>query len=264
MRHALFWLILLSLALFGYNDSDLDGVEDAFDSCLNTPFSDLVDAEGCSVASLSSSHRFDLVLGVAVSQKNKKTLADTTTVYGSLQFDYFYKDFTAVVTLGTYSDDNGSGLNDTTVGGYYRFYIDSDWSVSLGAGIILPTYDTALNNEAIDYSVSAELLYGHEAFSLFVSATYTFVNDSDVGTIRYQNTEAFLAGFGYAPTSLLYGSLSYYHSRSIYRDVEAVQNASLYIYYAFADPYFLTCSYAAGLSDSASDHSFSLRFGVAF
>ncbi len=45
---------------------------------------------------------------------------------------------------------------------------------------------------------------------------------------------------------------------------EGIESISLYLYYTFDDSYFLTFSYAAWLSGSTSDHSFSLRFGVAF
>jgi hypothetical protein len=263
MKKAYLWL-LLPLILSAYDDSDFDGVEDAFDKCPNSSFTDIVDKDGCSVATLTSPHSFDMIFGIAVSQNNQKTLSDTPTSYGSIQLDYFYKDFTASISFGGYSDENTTALNDTVLGAYNRFYLDKSWSLSLGGSIILPTYDTGLKNEAVDYAISAEVLYTKELFSAFISTTYSFINDKDTTDIRYQNTTALFLGSGYTFSDSFYASLSYYYSQSIYSDVVGIENISIYMYYAIDTTYFLTCNYALGLSDSTSANYLSLRFGINF
>ena len=82
--------------------------------------------------------------------------------------------------------------------------------------------------------------------------------------MRYQDTPAFTIGAGYGFGPKLYASLSYYRGESIYRDAEAVENLSLYGVYTLSDTLFATFSYAAGLSDSASDNAFALRIGRYF
>jgi len=52
VSRVLFLLILIVFNLYGYVDSDLDGVDDSIDRCPNTPFSDLVDKNGCTIKSL--------------------------------------------------------------------------------------------------------------------------------------------------------------------------------------------------------------------
>ncbi len=45
-------MLLSAFFLYGYVDSDLDGVDDSVDKCPNTPFSDLVNESGCTIKSL--------------------------------------------------------------------------------------------------------------------------------------------------------------------------------------------------------------------
>ena len=52
MLRLLLTILLSVFFLYGYVDSDLDGVDDSVDKCPNTPFSDLVNEHGCSVKSL--------------------------------------------------------------------------------------------------------------------------------------------------------------------------------------------------------------------
>ncbi|NOZ89733.1 MAG: hypothetical protein GXO60_00445, partial [Epsilonproteobacteria bacterium] len=47
------WIFLLvPLLLFAYIDSDLDGVSDEHDLCPNTPITDIVDINGCTIEKL--------------------------------------------------------------------------------------------------------------------------------------------------------------------------------------------------------------------
>jgi hypothetical protein len=69
---------------------------------------------------------------------------------------------------------------------------------------------------------------------------------------------------GYNVTPKLYASLSYSRSDSIYRGVEAIESATLYGFYGIDESLFVTVSYAAGLSDSASDNAVAIRIGRYF
>ncbi len=256
--------LLLAFTLSAYDDFDFDGVEDSYDKCPNSSFSDLVDAQGCAISTLESAHKFDLISGISFSQNNQKTLTDTPTTYVTLQLEYFYKDISASITIGGYSDENTTATNDTILELYKHFYLTQEWSFSLGGAIILPTYDTGLANEATDYSTSAEILYSLDTFSLFLSTTYSFINDKDTPSIKYQNTTAIFSGIGYTLSTSTYLSLSYYQSQSIYKDTEDIKSTSLYMYYSINNIYFLTCNYSLGLTDSASENFLSLRFGINF
>jgi len=258
----LFWFFLiLHVSLFAYSDMDLDGVEDTYDSCPDTLFSDLVDERGCPIHSLVSPHHFDIITGLSYGQHDEYTLQESDALSLSLQADYYYKDFSAQLSVSTYSFEDESALNDTTLSIFYKFSLLQTLSLRLGSTIILPTYETGLNNEATDYAGSAELIYTFEDNTLFSGFSHTFVNDTDVETIIYQDTNAFSFGYGHYFSSKFYASVAYYYADSIYRDIESIQSTSAYMYYAIDDNIFTTFTYSYGLSDSANDHYAGLRIG---
>ena len=271
-------IFLISSSLYAYVDSDMDGVEDQVDRCPNTPFSDLVDMEGCTKKSFVSPHHFDVIVGASYSDSDYQTLNTTDTLAGTLQVDYYYKNFSlqASTSYFTTSGDSFSdtGFYDSFVGAAYQFKPLENLSLRVGAGAILPTYSTSLNNNNTDYTGSLNLSYNISKLNLFGGYSYTQINDDDVsfvdanGTVtssaNYQDTSAYSLGAGYYMTSSLYVSGAYNSSDSIYQSIEDIQTASVYGYYAIDEHWFSTCSYAYGLSDSASKNYVSLRVGYFF
>ena len=92
----------------------------------------------------------------------------------------------------------------------------------------------------------------------------TKINDSDTDTLRYQDTAGFGLGYGTMLTASLYSSLSYFQSDAIYKGLDPLESAALYLYYNISETYFINGSYALGLSDTTSDHTLSLNFGLTF
>ena len=267
-------LLIFSYAHAEYMDSDFDGVEDAYDKCPNTPFSDLVDINGCAVKSLVSAHHFDFITGVSYSDSDYQTLNKTDTFSIPLQVDYYYKNFSLQVTT-SYFTTSGSGLSDTGfydsfIGASYQENILENLSLQVGAGILLPTYQTSLNNNKTDYSASLNLSYTFSKASLFAGYSFTLIGDDDAvieyddnssDIINYQNSNAFSLGVGYYMSERLYTSLAYNYSDSIYKSIKPIETASVYAYYSLNDDYFCTLSYAYGISESASKNYASLRIG---
>ncbi len=271
-------IFLISSSLYAYTDSDMDGVEDALDKCPNTPFTDLVNINGCTKKILVSPHHFDVIVGATYSESDYLTRNTTNTLSSTLQIDYYYKNFSLQAST-SYFTTNGdsfsdSGLYDTFLGAAYQFKPLENFSLRVGAGALLPTYNTSLNNNNTDYMASLNLSYNISKFNLFGGYSYTQINDDDVsfvdanGTVtsstRYQNTSAYSLGAGYYMTSSLYLSGGYNSSNSIYQSIEDIQTASVYGYYGINEHWFSTCSYAYGLSDSASKNYVSLRLGYFF
>jgi len=282
-----FFIVILlsfySIALFGYSDSDLDGVEDRLDRCPNTPFMDLVDIHGCSKKTLlqpkeeTVSSHYDIVVGATYSNSDYNTLNQTDTYASTLQVDYYYKNFSLqAATSYYYTDGNGysdSGMYDTFIGASYQKKFFKTLSISLGVGALLPTYDSSLNNNNTDYtfSLSASYLYGK--YSFFGGFGYTLINDDDVVIfdsnnnaieVQYQNTFAFNGGMGYYITPQTYISLSYSCAQSIYQSYEELETTSAYVYYGIDLHWFTTFTYAYGLSDTASKHYGAIRLGYYF
>ncbi len=261
MRFFLGLFLLLHVSLSAYSDMDLDGVEDAYDKCPDTLFSDLVDEYGCTVRSLISAHHFDIIAGLSYKQHDEYTFQESDALSLLLQADYYYKNFSAQLALSSYSFDEESGLNDTTLTLSYKFSLLQALSLRLATTLIFPTYETGLDNEAIDYAGAGELIYIFEENTLFCGFSHTFVNDSDVDEIRYQDSNALSFGYGHYFSSKFYTSMAYYYSESIYKDIVSIQNASAYMYYSFTEHIFSTLGYSYGLSDSANDHYVGLRVG---
>lgn len=258
--------LLTAATLFAYADSDLDGVEDAVDQCPNTPITDLVDIRGCSIESLLSPHHYDIVVGANYSQVDYSTNEKTDTLTTTLQVDYFYKNISLQASTSYYSSQSSSysesGMGDSVLAGFYLLPLNKDFRIRLGAGASLPTYESSLNNNNTDYLAMLSANYAIDKVSLFAGYNFTQINDDDVaGIVSYQDTHAYSGGAGYSFTSRLYSSLSYYHSDSLYKDVEPIKNVSLYGFYSLDENWFSTFSYAHGLSNSASDHSVGFRLG---
>ena len=261
--------ILMTINLYAYTDNDMDGVEDSIDKCPNTPLMDLADINVCSTKSLVSPHHYDIIVGVNYSDAD---VDSTDTLATSLQVDYYYKQFSVQASTSFFKTESGdysdSGLQDSFLGASYRINEIDNLSISLSAGMIIPTYDTELDNNNMDYMASVNLSYSLENFNIFGGYIYTLVNDDDLSndaiSVTYQNTNAYSAGIGYYLSSKLYMSGSYNVSDSIYKGVEDIETASVYGYYAIDAKRFVTVSYANGLSDSASNNYLSLRLGFLF
>jgi hypothetical protein len=282
MKKSLFLIVLgfVSTSLFAYSDLDMDGVDDSIDRCPNTPFTDLVDINGCSKKSLISPHHFDIIVGASYSDSNYVSLDKTTTYANSLQVDYYYKNFSIQVSTSYYNSNgngyNSNGLYDSFVGASYQFKPTNSLSFRVGAGILLPTYVTSLNNNNTDYKVSTSLSYNlYNSLNIFGGYSYTMINDDDVrvttndvnGTItdyQYKDSIAYSLGIGSYLSKKLYMNCSYNVSTSIYKSYSDIKTASIYSYYSIDKHWFSTFTYAYGLSDTASDNYVALRLGYFF
>lgn len=263
--------LFFSTGLFAL-DSDMDGVSDPNDKCPNTPFTDLVDINGCTKSSVTQDYHYDIIVGLSYTGSDYTTLNKTDTIATTVQADYYYKNYSIQVATSLYNTQgkhySESGLQDSFVGGAYQFSPTNDLLLRLSAGAILPTYDTSLGNNKTDYTAGFNLSYTQEKFNIFGGYSYTMINDTDYRdatiSIAYQDTHSYSAGVGYNITSKLYLSGSYNISDSIYVDVEKIQTASLYTYYTIDKNWFSTFTYAHGLSDSASKNYLAVKLGYYF
>jgi hypothetical protein len=270
-------LSVLTTSLLAYSDADLDGVEDSVDKCPGTSLSELVDITGCPKKSLISQSKFDMIVGVSYSDTSYESITDTDTISTSLQVDYYYKDYSFQVSTSYYETSgdgyDDSGMNDTFVGMAYNIRPINSLVLRVGAGVSLPTYDAALDNNNADYTGSLGLSYSLGVVNLFGGYSYTVVGDDDVSatdsngtTINYvyQDTSAYNAGMGVYIGSKLYVSASYNNTESIYKGVDNVETATLYTYYTIDQNWFSMVSYSYGISDTATQNFASIRLGYLF
>ena len=271
----------LSTALFAYSDMDMDGVDDANDKCPNTPLTDLVDINGCTktvLKPIQSNQHFDIIVGANYTGTNFVNTPSANTYSSSLQLDYYYKDFSIQASTSYYKTDNSNGysengMNDSFVGAAYNLHPINALTLRLGAGALLPTYKTSLNNNKTDYIGSVNVSYLLDKLNLFGGYSYTQINDDDVvityqdgskQAVTYKNTNAYSAGAGYYLTNKFYLSGSYNQTQSIYKNVKDAKTVSAYIYYTINANWFMNFSYAYGLNETASDNAASVKLGYYF
>ena len=264
-----------------YTDSDMDGVDDVHDKCPNTPLTDLVDINGCTLQKLTpkvNEHHFDILIGAGYTGSNYVSTPSTDTYSSSFQVDYYYKDFSLQASTSYYTTDasdgySESGMNDSFVGAAYNFHPLDAMTLRLGVGALLPTYDTTLNNNNTDYVASVNVSYSLEKINLFAGYIYTQINDDDVsvtlsdGSVYnyiYNDTNAYSVGAGYYLSTKLYVSGAYNQTESIYAGIDDAKTASIYAYYGIDAHWFMNFSYAYGLNDVASDHAASIKLGYYF
>jgi hypothetical protein len=246
-----FYILILPLLLYAYNDSDLDGVSDEHDLCPNTPLTDIVDMKGCTIEKLVASNNktpqhFDIILGA--------NYLDSDTLNSSFIFDYYYQDFSLQLQGTNYEE---GGLGDTTLNLYYNFQANQNLSIRIGFGAIFPTYDSELDNNNLDYKALFSLNYKRNKFSLFSGLGYSIINDDDINStnyrVNYQNSLNYYMGFGYFISSKFYSSLSYSFSSSIYKGGDDFKNISLYNYYSIDKNWFTYFGYTKGVTKKSND-----------
>ncbi len=268
----IFLILSVCIVAFGYIDSDFDGVDDSIDQCPNTPIVALVDQTGCTKELLVQPKTFDIIIGVDYTKSDYKTLNTTNTFSTTVQADYFYKNWTfgAISSYFFTSSDeySNNALYDTTVYGSYQYNSLENFIVYVSGGIILPTYNTPWNNNNTDLFGSVSIKYTYQSFDVSLCSTYTYIADDDVVTdqieLSYQDSYSYTAGVGFYADAVTYLSTKYRYSTSIYKGVEPLQTLYLYGYHTFSSEYFATLLYGYGLSDSASDMSFSIAVGYLF
>ena len=253
----------LPFILFAYSDSDYDGVSDEHDLCPNSTMLDIVNKQGCTIEKLirkkdTLSH-YDIIFGANYnSVQNKKTFNQ------SLQFDYYYKDITVQLQS---SNLESVGLGDTTLGLFYRVKPIEKLSVSLGASVILPTYKNALNNNNTDYRISTAFNYQINRTSLFLGASYTFINDNNIKepnySIEYNNANNLYIGAGKYIFPTFYSSIIFNQNSNIYKNSEKIKSFSLNNHYIINNNWFSRFGYTHGLSKNSADQLY-LNLGYFF
>lgn len=269
MHKVVLIILLIATLAYSYEDSDLDGVEDMFDKCPQTSFSELVDLNGCSIKKIDNGINFNIIFGVGYSQINYSSQERSNTVTTSLQSDMYIGNWSLeLYTSRYYSNINNqvkNGMDDTLFNLFYMYALSEKISLDFGVGIVLPTYKSGYENEKTDYSVLLDFKY-YSDFStyLFGNYGYTWINDSDIAYIKYENVSNFSIGAGYMFDLKNMLSLSYGYSETIYKNTKEAQILRLSYSNSIDSHWFVYADYDYGLNDWASDNSFLFRIGYSF
>lgn len=269
MTKTLFALYLTTMLAMAYTDSDMDGVEDAYDKCPQTPISDLVDYDGCSLKNSEKKIFYDIVFGGGYSQINYSSLQNEDTINSYIQTDIYFEKWYFQGVVSRYSSDTQSGTkngwDDTLLNFFYKLLSNEYLSLNIGAGLILPTYKSGFKNEELDYKAAINFKYDlSEKTYLLGAYSHAWINDEDFRFIKYQNTNSFNIGINYAQNSNTSYGISYGKSDSIYKNIKAIQTLEFNYSLDINSKWFIGAYYGLGLSSSASDNSFGGYIGYYF
>lgn len=225
----------------------------------------------------------DVIVGATYSDINYNTMEKADTLTMTFQADLYRGNMTAQLLTSYYRSEetqmNDSGWGDTQLGLYFATYPSSSLTLQPGFGIILPTYDTGYDNEAVDVFGSIYAQYDLDKdYYVFGGFTYTVVNDKDAqnimryrrssfiikDSVEYQNTSSFTVGAAYKTKDNGYINIAYAQTQSIYAGVESFKTLSLNAMIPLDTRWFVLGNYRHGLSDTTSDNEFALRLGYNF
>lgn len=263
-------LLFMVSSAYCFTDTDMDGVEDNKDLCPNTPLNDLVNNDGCSIQSLHTDTHYEMIVGLGYSQVNYAASIKASTLSTMLQAN-IYRGNESFHLSGSYyhtsvSNITQQGWNDSYIGYSTRTLPLYGVTIGINGGLILPTYKSSYDNEAIDLTGGLSFRYQIEDdISFFGGYTYTLVNDKNVpDVVTYQNTNSLYGGMNSIITPDFTMSLIYNQSDSIYADVTMAKTVGIGASYFIDSHWFSLLDYRYGLSDSTSDHDISLRLGYFF
>jgi len=237
---------------YTYSDYDVDGVEDSIDECPHTPFDILVDKRGCEEG---KPYRGALTFQAGIISASGSKTENITNV--QLYLNYRYHDWD--IALSTFNDIQNTieNLPNTYyVSTGYRFtLLDKVQSkLSIGAKQTTRQNDYYINTN-LDYSISAKQ-------NIFLFYSYTVAEDSSDET--YDNFHTLSLGTGLLLADNWYSVLSYDFSGASLEKTKDYRAVSWSNTVMLSSLYYLLATYSYGLNVAASDHAFSIQFGVNF
>jgi len=248
--------------LANYYDSDIDGVEDKYDQCDNTPFDELVDEFGCSKDNTQGNLVFTVGTDIGIDTFDKK---DTTYNFA---LDYTINDWSMGISNSSYLfyETNDKSSNKTgDMYSYIGYEITRDnFSTLFSFGAKIAIADVTVGTGENDYYISTQIEYlsAQSNIKYFTNLAYTFTGDTS--SISYKDIFSYNIGLGYNLSEKYYTSVYYENSQSIYQDSENYQALVWANHYNYEDNYFVEFDYIRALDKLSYRHMFSFKIGVSF
>jgi len=240
------YLILLltaNLFLYGFGDSDLDGVDDSIDLCPNTPFDVLVDKNGCDLNkskdakktdnSNRSYYNVEVGLNNSLNNFNEKSLSTYLSVGYSLNNYYLY------TKLSTYKLKSKRAYEISTA--ISKTFQENNQYATITLG--LNSYFKNAYSKKNDYYGSLALSYVlNEKSLIYSNFTYTYNGRSN--KIKYKNYVDFSIGYSYFFKNNLSADLSLNYESKIYKGAKDSIYSTVTLNYYFKKKYYIRTSYS--------------------
>ncbi len=250
-----------------YIDSDLDGVVDIYDKCLNTSFEFEVDKYGCSIEKEDSfkkliSYSFERyhydsdeidykynINKLAFYLYNNEYLFGISQNF--LNLDYKYE------SLDTIYDYNSDGYGDLTLKFGYFFRYNYLESINLIANLNTSDDESLSSNTNIytfEFNFGKDIenlnLYSSISYNIFENSDYDNYFDLELGMMKYSKD--------------LYYGVSIYYSEAISDSSNELLLIQPSISIPFWDDYQLGLSYSTNLNNYGSNRRDSFTFKISY
>lgn len=270
----------------GIEDTDFDGVPDKLDQCPNTPFLCEVDKHGCTTTVLIlpfETEKESLIATLGYGFSTNEDLIDREVQHNTkLKISYYNNGWGYTLQTGYYTHSQHDGAIDTIVRVRKRIKLNSEFTVSLGTGVRLPTYDFE-GNKADGLLYASLHYYPTESLSFFAGYSYTYIGDNEVETLvsetpsgdkdkdgneipepyeGLQNTHKFYIGTGYFFTENFYLNILYSDETSKFVSEHNIRAIAASLYYKINNKWFTTLYYKREVLDE--DLHDNLLFSVGY
>ena len=274
------------------SDKDFDGVPDKLDLCPNTPFLCEVDSTGCTTTILTlpfetEKENLTMTLGYGFSSNND--LKNREVQHNSrVKISYYLNSWAYTLQTGYYTHNLDNGALDTTIRVRKRIKINPEFTLSVGAGLRLPTYD--FDGNKMDELLYTSLhYYPTSALSFFAGYNFTRIGDDEIPTVLpetpsgdknsdgttekdgnekkdtyegLRNTHKFYLGTGYFFTDNFYMNLTYSDESNKFVSEHRIRAISSSIYYKIDEKWFATLYYKYEVLDE--DRHDNLLFTIGY
>jgi hypothetical protein len=270
------FFVFLSTFALSYQDLDIDGVDDSIDKCLNTPFDEIVDENGCSKTQKKSyPHPYygNLTLKIGLDYYKDKDYGDESSL--NLYADYQFHNWDFSISNANSNFKDSYNDNDVYLFAGYGFDFKINY-IRLSIGTKL-NKDTTTPRRQKDYSSYQEKELSINNDYIFSIDFSHIINDKINSLLYYKytingyndenskNFSSFSVGIEYLVNSKCYSSLSYNQIGSMYKDINTPnKNIEISANYDITKNIFMSAEYGHGLDDLSYDNRFYLGIGVNF
>ncbi len=274
--------------IHAFQDQDLDGIEDKYDICPNTPFDAKVDRFGCAVIpkqiqQARANQHLTLSIGTTLLRDTRYDDDSSLNFYANYQFSHWNVSVsnTRSMTNTDYNEDYINSDNDIYLSIGYTIYMPNTlFKFSLGSKITSDSenndkqkkypafsndYETQNLNEERDNDYFGAINLDHfitKRQDVFLYYSYT--NSGDSSVYDYEDYSSFSVGSGYQVTPSFYSALSYNYTGSIYQDGDPQENITWFNNYSFNKNFFITGSYSYALDDYSYENTYTISLGARF
>jgi len=296
MKREILSLIVVSSFVLPYYDLDIDGVDDSVDLCLNTPFDEVVDKDGCSKSqNLEKSNsrvedesrilfRVSIDSGVDKEYKREEFL-NFYLGYSKKSWDMSISNSSSTLNraLNNLLEDSSLyicvGKNIPFPRGNFKVALETKVALEDKRRISGFSKRDGIKKGSMENSSYQHLKreYQNSSNSFFISSDFSYLLTQNWGGFIYYMLPLkehrkfkptyhplISSGVDYSFSKSIYTSLSYTYIGSIRKRKALSESIDFLLNYALNNSYFLLFGYTHSLKRDSYDNIFSIGAGVLF